>query len=56
MPRGIIVPLESPLLRYTSERLDPLLNPKDAAFDQATLALHLTRYRLAAEYVREADT
>ncbi len=35
--------------------MDPLLVSPDAAFDQATLALHLERYRLAAEYVRDAD-
>lgn len=35
--------------------MDPLLIPPDAAFDKATLALHLERYRLAAEYVRDAD-
>jgi SAM-dependent methyltransferase len=35
--------------------LDPLLVSPDAAFDQATLALHLERYRLAAEFVRDAD-
>jgi SAM-dependent methyltransferase len=35
--------------------LDPLLVPRDATFDQATLALHLERYRLAAEYVRGVD-
>jgi SAM-dependent methyltransferase len=33
--------------------LDPLLVSPDAAFDQATLALYLERYRLAAEYVRD---
>lgn len=42
------------ILPYTSERLDPLLLPADAAFDRALLALHLARYRLAAEYVRDA--
>jgi len=46
---------ERQILHYTSERLDPLLIPTDAAFDRATLALHLERYRLAAEYVRDAD-
>jgi len=34
--------------------LDPLLLPADAAFDRALLALHLERYTLAAEYVRDA--
>lgn len=42
-------------MKDTSERLDPLLVSPDAAFDQETLALHLERYRLAAEYVRDAD-
>ena len=41
--------------RGTSERLDPLLIPTDAAYDRATMALHLARYELAAEYVRDAD-
>ena len=35
--------------------MDPLLIPQDAGYDRATLELHLERYRLAAEYVREAD-
>ncbi len=35
--------------------MDPLLLPADAAFDRALLALHLERYKLAAEYVRDAD-
>lgn len=35
--------------------MDPLLLPADAAFDRALLALHVERYRLAAEYVRDAD-
>jgi len=43
------------ILPYTSERLDPLLLPADAAFDRGLLALHVERYRLAAEYVRDAD-
>ncbi|MBA4073203.1 MAG: hypothetical protein C0497_15485 [Gemmatimonas sp.] len=42
------------MLAYTSERLDPFLLPADAAFDRALLALHLERYRLAGEYVRDA--
>ena len=42
-------------MKNTSERLDPLLIPTDAAFDRETLALHLARYRLAAEYVRDQD-
>jgi len=46
--------LRPPILSYTSERLDPLLVSPDAAFDQATLKLHVERYRLAAEYVRDA--
>ncbi|MHB0962255.1 MAG: class I SAM-dependent methyltransferase [Gemmatimonadaceae bacterium] len=29
--------------------------PADAAFDRGLLALHLERYKLAAEYVRDAD-
>lgn len=32
-----------------------MLVAPDAAFDQATLALHVARYKLAAEYVRDAD-
>lgn len=39
----------------TAERLDPTINDATSAYDQATLALHLARYRLAAEYVRDAD-
>ncbi len=35
--------------------MDPLLLPADAAFDRALLALHLERYKLAAEYVRDAN-
>ena len=36
----------------TSERLDPLLQSEGASeYDRATMALHLERYRLAAEYV-----
>jgi SAM-dependent methyltransferase len=42
-------------MRHTAERLDPLLVARDDAFDQATLALHLERYRLAAEFARDAD-
>jgi SAM-dependent methyltransferase len=42
------------MLGYTSERLDPLLIPAKAASDRARLDLHVERYRLAAEYVREA--
>ena len=34
----------------TSERLDPLLLGESASeYDRATMALHLERYRLAAE-------
>ncbi len=39
----------------TAERLDPLLDSASSPFDQATLALHVERYRLAMEYVRDAD-
>ena len=35
--------------------MDPLLLPADAAFDRGLLALHVERYKLAAEYVRDAD-
>lgn len=39
----------------SSERLDPTTNATSSAYDQATLALHLERYRLAAEFVSGAD-
>src|SRR5512141_3027969 len=39
----------------TSERLDPTAKAAASAYDQATIALHLERYRLAAEYVKGAD-
>ncbi len=39
----------------TAERLDPTINAMTSAYDQATVVLHLERYRLAAEYVSGAD-
>ena len=44
-----------PEFQLTTERLDPLLVFLSSPFDQATLALHVERYRLAMEYVRDAD-
>ncbi len=44
------------VIAVTSERLDPLLQGEGAsAYDRATMALHLERYRLAAEYVAGRD-
>jgi SAM-dependent methyltransferase len=54
-PEQLLLVTPGTLMRDTSERLDPLLVPTNSSFDQATLALHLERYRLAAEYVRDAD-
>ena len=39
----------------TSERLDPNVHNTTSAYDRATVALHVERYRLAAEYARDAD-
>lgn len=44
-----------PEFQLSAERLDPLLIASSTPFDKATLALHLERYRLASEYVRDAD-
>jgi SAM-dependent methyltransferase len=42
-------------MQPTSGRRDPLLVAPDDALDQAMLALVLARYKLAAEFVRDAD-
>ena len=39
----------------TAERLDPLFHDVASPIDRATLRLHQERYRLVAEYVRDAD-
>ncbi|HEY5491134.1 MAG TPA: class I SAM-dependent methyltransferase [Gemmatimonadaceae bacterium] len=44
-----------PELQRSAEWLDPLLMSASSPYDRAMLALHLERYRLAAEYVGNAD-